>query len=237
MPPMTMVFRVGAGDARTFQPGDRIRARLVRDEDGGFRLVDIWKLDEQAAIEMRAFNERLARQAKELGLGYYFGEGDAFPSFALVDQYADPVTPERYRGKPFVMNFIFTRCTDGDMCPLSTSKMAELQELARAEGPEDLEFISVTLDPKFDTPGVLRDYADAYQIEGENFRFVTGPRSDVKLLLQTMAVAQLERSETIIHSMATILVDRAGKIVKRSTDKNWDPVDYLKHAQSLAPGA
>lgn len=233
MPPMTMVFRVGPGDVKVFKKGDQIKARMVRDEDGGFRLIKIWKIDDQAAAKMRKINEGLAKKVEELGSGYYLGAGDTFPEFALLDQYGESVTPDMFKGKPFMLNFIFTRCTDGEMCPLSSSKMASLQQMAKERGLEDLQFVSVTLDPKYDTPGVLRAYADAYGIEGDNFRFVTGERDAVKLLVKSMAVTRFEEQETIIHSLATVLVDRDGKIVKRSTDKAWDPKEFLEAAAAL----
>ncbi|EDY84048.1 SCO1/SenC superfamily [Verrucomicrobiia bacterium DG1235] len=233
MPPMTMVFRVGPGDVKVIKAGDQIRARMVRDEDGGFRLIKIWKIDDQAAMEMRKVNKQLAAKLEELGSGYYVGEGEAFPEFALLDQYGDTITPARYEGKPFMLNFIFTRCTDGEMCPLSTSKMASLQKMAAERGLDDLEFISVTLDPKYDTPGVLRTYADAYGIDGENFRFVTGERAAVRQLIKTMALTHIETDDDIIHSLATVLVGRDRKIVMRSVKKAWDPNAFLEAAAEL----
>ncbi|MBK1876401.1 SCO family protein [Pelagicoccus mobilis] len=233
MPPMTMVFRVGLGDVKVFKKGDQIRARMVRDEDGGFRLIKIWKIDDESAEVMRRVNKRLAKQVDDLGSGYYLAEGDAFPEFALLDQYGETVTPTRYKGKPFVLNFIFTRCTDGEMCPLSTSKMARLQKMAAEEGLQDLEFVSVTLDPKYDTPGVLRAYADGYGIDGSNFRFVTGEKEMVRRLIKSMAVTHIEDEDDIIHSLATVLVGRDREIVKRSTKKAWDPEAFLEAARVL----
>lgn len=233
MPPMTMEFRVGPGDIKVFKSGDQIRARMVRDEDGGFRLIKIWKIDDSAAAEMRKVNKSLAKTVDDLGTGYYLAEGDAFPDFALLDQFGNTVTPSQYQGKPFMLNFIFTRCTDGEMCPLSTSKMASLQKMAADAGLEDLEFVSVTLDPKYDTPGVLRTYAEAYGIDGSNFRFVTGERTAVRQLVKTMALTHIEAEDDIIHSLATVLVGPDRKIVIRSTRKAWDPNEFLEAAKAL----
>ncbi|MDQ8185106.1 SCO family protein [Pelagicoccus sp. SDUM812002] len=233
MPPMTMVFRVSPGDVKVFKKGDQIKARMVRDEDGGFRLIKIWKIDDEAAETMRRVNKRLEETVEDLGAGYYLAEGDAFPEFALVDQFGDTVTPTRYLGKPFMLNFIFTRCTDAEMCPLSTSKMATLQRLAKEAGLDDLEFVSVTLDPKFDTPSVLRTYAEAYGIDGENFRFVTGERDSVRQLIKSMALTHINTGDDIIHSLATVLVDRDRNIVKRSVKKAWNPIEFLEAAKGL----
>lgn len=233
MEAMTMVFRVRPGDVKTIKPETRIKARLVRDEDGGFRLIKIWPIDEAAAKEMRKVNERLAKQASELDQGYYFGEGDTMPDFALLDQYGEPVTPERLEGKAFMLNFIFTRCNDAKMCPLSTSKMASLQRMAAEKGIEDLEFVSISLDPKYDTPGVLREYADAYGIDGSNFSFVTGERAAVKHLIKSFAVTAIETDDDLMHTLATVLVGPDRKIIKSSMKSAWDPEEFLAAIEEI----
>ncbi|MDQ8204550.1 SCO family protein [Pelagicoccus sp. SDUM812003] len=234
MEPMTMVFRVGAGDIKVVEPEMRIKARLVRDEDGGFRLTKIWPIDDRAAKEMREVNKRLAKQAEALGSGYYLAEGDSLPDFALLDQFGEVVKPEDYEGKAFMINFIFTRCTDAKMCPLSTSKMARLQKMAQEAGLSNLEFISVTLDPKFDTPGVLHSYMEAYGIDGQNFRFVTGEKAAVYQLIRSMGVTNIQDGEeNIIHSLATSLVGPDRKIVMRSTKSAWEPEAFLEAAKAL----
>ena len=233
MEPMTMVFRVGPGDVKVIETGMQIKARMVRDEDGGFRLIKIWPIDAAVAAEMRKVNQRLSDQAKALPSGYYFGEGDQMPDFALLDQYGNTITPDQYEGKAFMMNFIFTRCTDAKMCPLSTSKMALLQKMAAEKGIQDLEFISVTLDPQFDTPGVLRAYADRYGIDGSNFKFATGEKASVYQLIKSMGLTHIEDQDTILHSLATSLVDKDRKIVMRSTQSAWSPEAFLAAAEAI----
>lgn len=233
MEPMTMVFRAAPGDVKNAKPGDRISARLVRDEDGGFRLIKIWPIDEAEAKRMREVNERLKEQAEALQSGYYYGEGDALPDFALYDQHGELVTPESLEGKAFMVNYIFTRCTDAQMCPLSTSKMAQLQKLAKAKGVEDLEFISVTLDPEYDTPGVLRSYAENYGIDGSNFRFVTGPRAAVDQLIKSLGVTAIRKEDDVMHSLATVLVGKDRKILMRSDKSDWDPEAFLQKIETL----
>lgn len=65
MPAMTMVFRVSPGDAEALKQGDRIRARLTRDEDGGFRLLKIRVIDDETARAAREVEQRLARRVKD----------------------------------------------------------------------------------------------------------------------------------------------------------------------------
>lgn len=227
MPPMTMRFEVAPGDLKNARPGQKIRARLVRTEEGGFELTRIWPLDEEVASDLETFNRQLQKQAKALPLGRYYGEGDAAPDFALLDQFGETVTSERLKGKPFFLNFIFTRCTDANMCPLSTSKMARLQ-LMVAEAGLDASFVSITMDPEFDTPGVLRQYADGYGIEGDNFHFVTGPKSAVRDLIKSYGVTAIDQVDTVMHSLATVLVAKDGSIAMRSEKSAWSPDEFLE---------
>ncbi|MGY8693081.1 MAG: copper-binding protein [Verrucomicrobiia bacterium] len=206
MPAMTMRFEVDPGDFKNARAGQKIRARLLRTEEGGFRLVRIWPLDEEAAKDLEKFNEQLQEQTEALSMGYYYGEGDDAPDFALLDQFGKTVTSERLKGKPFYLNFIFTRCTDSHMCPLSNSKMA---------------------------PGVLRQYAEAYGIDGENFHFVTGPKSAVRNLIKSYGVTAIDNVDTVMHSLATVLIAEDGSIVKRSEKSAWSADEFFEALKAI----
>ena len=124
---------------------------MVRDEEGGFQLMRIWPLSEEDASDLKKYNERLQKRLRELPLGRYLGEGDESVDFALLDHRGNIVTSDDLLGRSLVMNFIFTRCPDANMCPLSTSKMGQLQKLAK-EADLPVNFVSVSMDPEFDTP-------------------------------------------------------------------------------------
>lgn len=235
MPAMTMRFEVDPGDLKNARAGQKIRARLLRTEEGGFRLVRIWPLDEEAAKDLEKFNEQLQEQTEALSVGYYYGEGDDAPDFALLDQFGETVTSERLKGKPFYLNFIFTRCTDAHMCPLSTSKMATLQTMV-ADAGLDVSFVSITMDPEFDTPGVLRQFAEAYGIDGENFHFVTGPKSAVRNLIKSYGVTAIDNVDTVMHSLATVLIAEDGSIVKRSEKSAWSTDEFFEALKTVKSG-
>ena len=234
MPAMTMDFGVSEGDSQNAEVGQRIKARMVRDEEGGFQLMRIWPLNEEDASDLKKYNERLQKQLRELPLGRYLGEGDDSADFALLDHRGNIVTSDDLRGRPLVMNFIFTRCPDANMCPLSTSKMGQLQKLV-TEADLPVNFVSVSMDPEFDTPGVLRQYAKAYGIEGDDFYFVTGPKPAILNLLRSYGVTAIEKVDTIMHSLATMLIDQNGEILMRSDKSTWEPEAFLEKLESL-PG-
>src|SRR6185295_14620898 len=76
------------------------------------------------------------------------------PAFSLVDQDNKPVTKETFHGRPWVADFVFTTC--GTACPMMSAKMAKLQS---AIPDKDVQLISITVNPEFDSPAVLKGYA------------------------------------------------------------------------------
>lgn len=229
MPAMTMDFVASPEEIKKAKPQMKIWARLVRDDDGAFRLINI--TDEKTATNTA--NKKLKKQVRSLPSGFYFGEGDAMPDFALLDQFGETVTPANYEGKAFMLNFIFTRCSDAHMCPLSTSKMAMLQKDTAEKGIEDLEFISISFDPEFDTPDILKAYAEGYGIDGSNFRFVTGNMEVVQLLVKALGVTTINKGDSFAHSLVTVLVDKNRKIVKYNATSAWDTAEYLAAIEAL----
>ena len=228
MPAMTMEFAVAEGDLALAQPGQRIRAELVPGKDGGdFRLEKIWPDERVAAETVAALALQLRQDTHARGKGAYREVGETVPDFALYDQSGRVVQSSRFRGKQIMLNFIFTRCPDPKMCPASTAKMIATQQLARAAGVTTLELVSITLDPAFDTPGVLREYASLRGIETANFSFLTGPEAAIRDLLTQFGVIAQFKGDLLQHTLATLLIDANGKIAHRADGSAWEPQDFL----------
>jgi protein SCO1/2 len=227
MPAMTMEFAVAAGDVAVAKPGQRIRAEMILVKDGDFRLEKIWP-DDKAAAETIAASERMLREDTHTrGKNAYREVGETVPDFALYDQEGKVVQSARFRGKQIMMNFIFTRCPVATMCPLATTKMTAAQKLAREEGVSNVEFVSITLDPSYDTPGVLKEYATTRGIDTANFSFLTGPDKAIKdLLLQFGVIAEFE-GDLLKHTLTTLLIDERGKISHRADGSQWEPKDFV----------
>lgn len=94
------------------------------------------------------------------------------PAWSLTDQDNSPFGSEQLRGKVYVANFIFTRCPSS--CPRLTRKMAALTARLRAAG-DRVRFVSISVDPEFDTPAKLKEFGARYGADWSRWRFVTGP--------------------------------------------------------------
>lgn len=227
MPAMTMEFLVGAGDLALAKPGQRIRAELVPVKDGDFRLEKIWPDDRAVAEAVKAGALQLRQDTHTRGRGAYREIGETVPGFSLLDQNGRVVESTRWRGKQIMLNFIFTRCPVATMCPAATAKMISAQKLAREARVPNLELISITLDPAYDTPGVLREYANTRGIDPANFSLLTGPETAIKDLLTQFGVIAEFDGDMLKHTLTTLLIDEQGRIVHRADGSMWEAKDFV----------
>lgn len=227
MPAMTMEFTASPGEVAVAKPGQKIRAQLVRAGEGDWRLEQIWPADPATTKEIETKANTLRQETATRGKTPYREIGEKIPDFALYDQEGSVVQSARFSGKQIMLNFIFTRCPIATMCPAATAKMSQTQQLAREAGVSNLELVSITLDPAYDTPGVLKDYARTRGIDTSNFSFLTGPDQAIKDLLAQFGVLVELEGDLIKHTLATLLIDEKGRIAHRTDGSAWEPKDFV----------
>jgi protein SCO1/2 len=227
MPAMTMEFAVSIGDVANAHEGERIRAEMVERDDGELALEKIWAVDPVSDAQVGAAGAALRQDTTIRGRRAYREVGENLPDFALYDQTGKIVSPARFRGKQIMLNFIYTRCTVATMCPLATANMTVTQRKAKDAGVDDIEFISITLDPEYDTPGVLLTYAKQRGIDTSNFSFLTGPESAIKDLITQFGIIANFDGSILKHSVATLLINAEGKIIWRVDGSQWSPDEFV----------
>ncbi len=224
---MTMEFKVAKGDLAIAKPGQHIRAELVNRPDG-FYLEKIWPDDAATQRALDAAAKALAQDTTMRGKEAYREIGENLPEFTLLDQEGRAVPGSRFRGKQIVLNFIFTRCPIATMCPAATERMAQLQKAAKEAGAKDFELVSISLDPEYDTPGVLKEYAQLRGLDTANWSFLTGPDAAVRHLLAQLGVIREFEGATIKHTLATVLINEEGKITYRVDGSVWLVDDFVR---------
>ena len=132
--------------------------------------------------------------------------------FAFVDQDSAVVTNDTFRDKVYVADFFFTSCRT--ICPIMKTQMLRVYEATR--DMPDVQIISHTIDPEYDTVALLRDFATRLGVESGRWHFVTGVKDSIYKIAQTsyFATALEDKSEPdgFIHSGAFLLIDRQGRI-------------------------
>ncbi|MBI2515579.1 MAG: SCO family protein [Opitutae bacterium] len=228
MPPMTMEFIVADADLARLKEGLRLRARLLPpDAKGELHLEAIEILDPLKEQQLAAAANLLRQDTSARGKSAYREVGETVPQFVLYNQEGEIVPINRFRGKRVVMNFIYTRCPIATMCPASTQRMMALQQAAKARAVRDLELVSITLDPAYDTPPVLKDYASVRGIDTGNFSFLTGPEGAVRDLLVQFGIIVEPGENYLKHTLSTLLIDERGRIVHRVDGTQWRPEEFL----------
>jgi len=161
-------------------------------------------------------------------------EGDAMPEFSLTDQDGNSVTLETFRGQPLVLTFIFTRCAVPTFCPRMTSNFSDLQKLIKAEngGVVKTRLLSITLDPAFDTPQILKQYGAHSNADPSIWSLVGGDPKEVDALTQAFSVYRQTEGGTLSHGLATALVDPTGKIVRIWRGNAWTPPEIISEIRA-----
>lgn len=218
-----LTLRVTQGDALVYGPGDHVRG-----EREGDWLQTIWPAGPRQEAMIQAAARSLRADTLRRGRKAYRTLGERLPNFALYNQDGEIVQSRDLRGEDVVINFIFTRCTDPQMCPLSSRKMAELQDMAAEQEVTGLRFVTVSFDPAYDTPGRLRTYANAYEIDTANYDFLTGPDQVIVDLMNQLGVLRMDDEELIFrHTLATMLIAPDGTLYYRVPNSRWSPEDFL----------
>lgn len=229
MPAMTMEFSVPAAWVYEVPlvPGDHITAALVVD---GLKmwLEDVVITKESSESTSPGGAARVEPKP-----------GEDMPDYRLVNQDGKAIRMKDYRGKALLLTFIFTRCQMSDQCPLMSSNFAaidqELQKLPDLR--EKTHLLSISFDPEYDTPKVLRSYGAAHtgKYSDETFshwEFASGSTDEVKGIAQFFGLRYNKDSESgqeqIIHSLRTALIGPDGKIVKVYRGNEWKPEEVLR---------
>src|SRR5271156_6212223 len=114
---------------------------------------------------------------------------NCLPDVSLIDQHGSAVSLASLRGKPVLIDFIYTSCAS--TCPMLTAKMAAIaQKLGPALGA-DVRIVSITLDPEHDGPAELAKYAQSHDANDAGWIFLTGPTAKID---QVMALFKLRRT-------------------------------------------
>jgi protein SCO1/2 len=162
-------------------------------------------------------------------------EGDEVPNFTLLNQDGKHIRLNNYRGKTLLLTFIYTRCPFPDQCTLMSNNFAQI-ELQLGQDPElyaRTHLLSISIDPTYDEPKVLRSYGAAHteRYEKETFahwEFATGTGEQVKEIAQYFGLTYFPEQDQIIHALRTAVIGPDGKIVKLYAGNEWK-VDEVLH--------
>ena len=158
------------------------------------------------------------------------------PGFQLVDSKGRQITRESFAGKPLLLTFIFTRCPIPNFCPLMTGNFLEIQRALPGDAPQaaDVQLLSISIDPEFDTPEVLAEYAARHTQDTDRWRFATGTAAATERLTRAFSVSVEPAGGTIAHGLATALIDADGAIRRIWRGNGWKPAEVIEALRPLS---
>lgn len=133
------------------------------------------------------------------------------PAVQLIDQNGAPFDLASRRGKVVLVGFIYTTC--GGVCPATTHRMVLVQEALKDAGlwGDQVEFVSISLDPVRDDPAVLRGYARVYDADPQSWHFLTGePEAVTQVLARWDMWARVNEKGVLDHPSRLFLLDPRG---------------------------
>ena len=231
MPEMTMPFVLKeSGAARELKIGDAISFRFLVDDKEAFvdRITKISPEQVQVAAP--------APIAANTGPSTpRLKAGNELPPFRLTNENGEAITAEAFRGRPVVVTFIFTRCPVPNFCPLMNKNFAVLQDAIRGSSGQlaQTRLLSISIDPEFDTPAVLKEHAQSDGADAAIWSFATGAKADIDQLTHSFSVRVQPEGGTLSHGLATALVDANGRIVEIWGGNGWKPEEVVSRIESL----
>jgi protein SCO1 len=209
-------------------PGDTITATLLASKTSDaldeIVIVGQAKADYKPPVDYRPLNP-----------------GDQVPDFKLLNQSDKLIHIAQFRGKVLLVTFIYTRCPLASYCPRMSRNFAQLDKTLAADPGlyAKTHLLSVSFDPTYDTPAVLRSYGGSYtgRYTEEKFThwdFAAPPQNELPAVLKFFLVgATPQKDRTITHSLSTVVIAPDGRIYKWYPTNDWTPDQILADVKEL----
>jgi len=136
--------------------------------------------------------------------------GDLVPDFTLLDQDSRQIHLSDFKGRVIALDFIYTRCPLPDVCPRLSANFAYVFKRL-----PNVELLSITIDPQWDTPAVLQEYGHRWQADGERWRFLTGTPDQIRTVSGLFGLIYWPEDGSITHTVATAIIGRDGRLAAR----------------------
>jgi protein SCO1/2 len=230
MAAMAMPYPVHDSKAlAALSPGDQITA-------------DIVVTDTDSYLENIVVTKKGTGPASTTGPAHLPQPGEKVPDFALINQDGKRIRLRSYQGDVLLVTFIYTRCPFPTFCPLVSRNFAQVYAQLRKDpaiGSKKIRLLSVSFDPKHDTPAALKRYAESFKsTTGRNpfdrWEFAAVPAKELPKVANFFGLYYSASGDQIVHSLSTSVISPDGTIYKWYDDNAWKPTDLLQDAkQSL----
>ncbi|SDD30360.1 protein SCO1/2 [Algoriphagus faecimaris] len=149
------------------------------------------------------------------------------PEFTFTNQNGEAVGRATMEGKVTILDFFFTSCPS--ICPIMSKEMERVNDMFREE--KQVQILSISIDPEYDTPEILKEYAERHGAQAGKWDFLSGPKDETYALARCgFALPTLDglgNPDDFVHSDKFVLIDEQGRIRGYYSGTNREDVDLL----------
>jgi len=203
----------GSSRAVALTPGDRVRFRLAVKK--GRSWVDRVEVVSAAPVDAGLQQTPVAPVLVPVG--------SPVPDFELTDQSGGAVALASLKGKVVAVTFIYSRCPLPDYCPRMIENFRAVRQRFAARMDRDLVLLTISFDPKFDTPEILTRYAASQRAGGPGWHFLTGDPASIERVCNAFGIQYWAEEGLITHSLQTAVIDRDGRLAATVEGKDFTP--------------
>jgi len=236
MEAMVMTYKFKPASAlRQLSPGDSISAEVV--------VVDHDPRDENADADYWLENVKVTGHGTQPPANgpkafHMPSPGEIVPDFVFTNQDGKAISLHQFRGKVLMVTFIYTRCPFADFCPRMSSNFESVyKQFGSNPSLAEAQLLSVSFDPEYDSPKVLRNYgfSVAHTHDAAMFRhweFAVPKPDDLPKIAEFFALTVKPEGGLITHNLSTAVIGPDGKIVNCYHGGDWQVSDLIKDAAS-----
>ena len=224
---MTMPFNVAdTNDFADITTNDRIHFRLVVETGRRSWIDEVKKTgSENSLTNANRKTFRLVREVDPLS------EGDMLPDYPFTNHLGQAFHTADFKGQALAITLIFTRCPLPDFCPRMSANFNQAYKLLQKDAsfPSKWHLLTLSFDPEFDTPSVLKGYSSRFNPDPKRWSFATGALIEIDDLTERfgMYFAREETGITFNHNLRTIVIDQHGRVHKIFIGNTWKPEELV----------
>ena len=202
-----------------------------------YGIIFVPKIFERMKSDTVVENDRMNLKDNRAELAHIIlnGKKRRVPSFEFIDQDSLVITDKDYLGKVYIVEFFFTSCPS--ICPIMTKNLVDLQEEFKTS--DDFGVASFTITPEYDTPRVLKEYAEKHGITDLDWHLMTGNQEAIYALANTgfnIFVSEMpDAPGGFEHAGLFALIDKNGYLRSR-VDEFGNPIIYYRGTITEADG-
>ena len=229
MKAMTMPFKVKDTTFLTeVHAGDSVLATLAVSRTESW-LATISVLGKEPAPKVLTGNEILFKKL--------FKQGEPIPDFEFTNQDNKKVHLSDFKGEVVALTFIYTRCPLPDFCIRMSDNFSKIQRSLKNDAflNGKWHLLSITFDPDYDKPDVLKKYGNTYDADFSDWDFLTTDKKTLEDIADGFDLTyEHDQGGLFAHTLRTVLIDKKGNLVSTLRGNDWVPADVANRIRNLA---